>query len=60
MVKSSKNGFKSLILVDEIMNATDPMEGQILAEEICHQLQRGSLCSDNNSFWTVETVSSNK
>ena len=31
---------KSLILVDEIMNATDPMEGQILAEEICHQLQR--------------------
>ena len=31
---------ESLILVDEIMNATDPMEGQILASEICHHLQR--------------------
>ncbi|MEE2924232.1 MAG: Smr/MutS family protein [bacterium] len=31
---------ESLILVDEIMNATDPMEGQILAEEICRHLQK--------------------
>ena len=31
---------ESLILVDEIMNATDPREGQILAQEICQFLQR--------------------
>lgn len=31
---------ESLILVDEIMNATDPREGQVLAREICEFLQK--------------------
>ncbi len=34
---------ESLILVDEIMNATDPREGHILAQEICHFLERNQV-----------------